>query len=171
MEFVFFGSREWIKWTQWWRGWWGNAPRIFGLEPPVLLCEINEDDVHDMDADAYSVVTGWAPDDAVVNQRRRQLTLRPIQMYCRLCQSYHPHWKTVVIVVFVVWPTAGHHQAAEHSAMTSASDSHHRRITDRQRVRQRRVIKSLVSRHCFHVHSVCPAIINRKRKHHCLHHS
>jgi len=30
MEFVFFGFGERIKWTRWWRCWWGNPPRILG---------------------------------------------------------------------------------------------------------------------------------------------
>ena len=37
MEFVFFGFRERIKWTRWWRGWWGNALNILGLEPPLAI--------------------------------------------------------------------------------------------------------------------------------------
>jgi len=32
---------ERTKWTQWWRGWRGNAPRIFGLEPPLAWQALN----------------------------------------------------------------------------------------------------------------------------------
>ena len=31
----FFGFGERRQWTRWWRSWWGQCPRILGLEPPL----------------------------------------------------------------------------------------------------------------------------------------
>jgi len=32
---ICFSFRDQRRWTRWWRGWWDNAPRILGLEPPL----------------------------------------------------------------------------------------------------------------------------------------
>jgi len=84
-------------------------------------------------------------------------------MYRRLGQSDHSQRHAVVVVVVVVVvvrPVAERRQTTQRATTTTAVDLRRSRIIDRQSVGQRRVIESLVCRHCLHVDLIHPALIS-----------